>query len=127
MKSGLSANQLWTQQPVASRLVEVNTKTGFSLTAGSYSVLESSTQRGTVSIVDGSTSSSATASIASVSLTQSKEGYLGYAYGNDSNVPDGQTLARIAITGTTTLTMTRLRSADPLGTCTAGWVIQELF
>jgi hypothetical protein len=119
----ISPNQLWTQQPVGSRLVEVNTKTGFSLTAGSYSVLESAT----VAIVDGSTSTTATATIASVSLTQSKEGYLGYAYGNATNVPDGETLARIAITGTTTLTMTRGRAEDPLGTCTAGWVIQELF
>ena len=137
MKSGISANQLWTQQPVANRLVEVNTKTGFtaavsdktgfSLTAGSYSVLESATQRGTVSLVDGTTDMTATATIASVSLTQSKEGDLVYAYGNDTNVPDGQTHARIAITGTTTLTMTRLRFYDPLGTCTAGWVIQELF
>lgn len=37
--------EAWTLMPVASRTVEVNTKTGFSLTAGSYIVRASSTQR----------------------------------------------------------------------------------
>jgi hypothetical protein len=68
MKSGISANQLWTQTPVAARLVEVNTKTGFSLTAGSYSVRESAAQRGSIT-TSGATS--VTATISSSTMTHS--------------------------------------------------------
>ena len=38
MSRTFSPLAVWVGVPVANRLVEVNTKTGFSLTAGSYSV-----------------------------------------------------------------------------------------
>ena len=50
MPCDFSAIEVWTQTPVANRTVEVNTKTGFSLTAGSYSVRASSTQTGSLSL-----------------------------------------------------------------------------
>lgn len=55
----------WQQIPVANRTVEVNTKTGFSLTAGSYVLHASSNQRGQISVT-----SSQTATISSVTVTR---------------------------------------------------------
>ena len=75
----INPNQLWTQVPVASRTVEVNTKTGFtaavsdktgfSLTAGSYSVLETSIQQGYTNM--GSTETNTNTTITSMALTRS--------------------------------------------------------
>ena len=120
MKSGVSAHQLWTQQPVASRLVEVNTKTGFSLTAGSYSVRASSTQRAIITQVNGE--SSITATVSSVTTTRamvSNASEVGDQTGNSSAV-----LIIAALTSATVVTSTRM---NVTGSAKVSFDLQELF
>lgn len=109
-RKGAAAIQVWTQVPVASRTVNVNDKTGFSLTAGSY-VVTGTVQAGT--ITHASLSGSATATISSV--TEAKTGlfYLGDSW--PSSTDTGATTfnslgvhkTRIALTNATTVTSTR--------------------
>jgi hypothetical protein len=110
MKSGVSANQLWTQQPVASRLVEVNTKTGFSLTAGSYIVRASSSQRGNITITS---SVSNTATISSVTTTRAQLA----GGGNAPPLPTGSEtfnlIAYVFLTNATTVTCQRIFNGAP--------------
>ena len=77
MSRQLNPSQIWSQLPVASRTVEVNTKTGFSLTAGSYSVRASSTQRGNGTNAAGVTTAN---TVSSVTTTRASV----YSCGNDS-------------------------------------------
>lgn len=118
---GLQAIEVWTQVPVASRTVEVNTKTGFSLTAGSYSVRASSNQRGTISLTAGLTTAPAT--ISSVTTTRAQCLPAGTAFDNVST-SDQYKLATIVLTNATTVTATRITAGDIL---TCGYEVQELF
>ena len=120
MKSGVSSNQLWTQQPVAARLVEVNTKTGFSLTAGSYEVRASSTQRAIITQVN--TESSVTATVSSVTTTRamlSNCSEVGDQTGNSSAV-----LIIAALTSATVVTSTRM---NVTGSAKVSFDLQELY
>ena len=116
---------VWTQVPVASRTVEVNTKTGFSLTAGSYSVRASDIQRGTISL---SAVASATATITSVTTTRAITIFGGWinneatAYGT---IAISENECRVLLTNATTVTAARNTSsaANPV----AGFQVQELY
>ena len=68
MPRNISPLDVWQRVPVGSRLIEVNTKTGFSLTAGSYSIRASSNAQGRMQINAG-TSYTDTA-VSSVTLTR---------------------------------------------------------
>ena len=68
---------VWQQIPVANRTVEVNTKTGFSLTAGSYSVRASSTQTAVITI-----NTAVAATISSVTVTRALAHHQGARAGN---------------------------------------------
>lgn len=98
---------VWTLIPVANRLVEVNTKTGFSLTAGSYLTHVTNNQRGTVTHTNGVITN--TASISSVTATRTSL----TKSGNDSTADTaaasavGAMMARFDLTSATVVTMTR--------------------
>ena len=109
---------VWQQIPVANRTVEVNTKTGFSLTAGSYSVRASSAQTGTVTIIN--TATTGTAAITSVTTTRAYLIYGGFQTDTD-NVTDA---TRIILTNATTVTATRYTSG---GASVVDFNVQELF
>jgi hypothetical protein len=96
MKSGISANQLWTQTPVAARLIEVNTKTGFSLTAGSYSVRASSMQSFHFSISNTNTEINVT--ITAVTLTRATVGSCTWTGANTTAINDMATKCKFAST-----------------------------
>ena len=110
MSRGFNPFVVWTQVPVASRLVEVNTKTGFSLTAGSY-VVTGAVQAGTITGV--SLTATATATISAI--TEAKTGlyHLGDSWpaGTDATTATFNSLGasknRIVLTNTTTITATR--------------------
>ena len=123
MKSGISANQLWTQQPVASRLVEVNTKTGFSLTAGSYIVRASSTQATVITVAAGGYTNTVT--ISSVTTTRAFPNFNGLSYNtNDTNPVN--TFCRMELTNGTTITGARAGSPSP-GNATMALMVIEFF
>ena len=102
MSRELNAAQIWSQVPVANRLIEVNTKTGFSLTAGSYSVRASSTQRGSIAM---NNTASNTATISSVTVTRATEDYNGNTINSSSS--QNEAFSTIALTAATTVTCTR--------------------
>tara|TARA_R110002110_G_C13003874_1_gene676102 strand:- start:9 stop:368 length:360 start_codon:yes stop_codon:yes gene_type:complete len=109
VKSGISANQLWTQTPVAARLVEVNTKTGFSLTAGSYSVRASSTQQFYI-LCDSVASKTATAS--SVTTTRA----IPLNNGDTSNATSfAEANCSLVLTDSTTLTVYKNTAGSTFG------------
>ena len=114
---GSSALQVWTQVPVANRTVEVNTKTGFSLTAGSYAVLASSTQHGQVS----SAATSATATISSVTTTRATEQKNGNRT-NDTSIVESDT--NLTLTNGTTITVGKTNST---GNPVTQFSVTELF
>ena len=116
---GSSALQVWTQVPVASRTVEVNTKTGFSLTAGSYTLHATSNQRGQMD--PGDTFSTVTATISSVTLTRTNLAYTG----NDSGQSTvSNTSLRLTLTNATTVTATR---SGTTGNARVEYQIEETF
>lgn len=120
----LNSSQIWSQVPVASRTVEVNTKTGFSLTAGSYSVRASSTQRGTTVTV--STENTKNATISSVTTTRATVSHDGWSSGQSgSTVPQQTTVMLTAATNV----QTSRASAGTLGgdNLTAAFTVEELF
>ena len=123
MSRELNPSQIWSQLPVASRTVEVNTKTGFSLTAGSYSVLASSTQRGTITEAQGG-GSSATAAIAPVTVTRALASYEG-AHETGIAALDFSMFGRITLTNATTVTLTR--SDNNSCSLIADFQVHELF
>lgn len=99
---GQIAYAAWNTVAVANRTVEVNTKTGFSLTAGSYSVRASSTQGGIVTLAS---TTSGTATISSVTTTRAFLSWLG----NKSNAETvGDNIAQMVLTNATTITVTKL-------------------
>ena len=106
MSRQLNPSQIWSQVPVANRLIEVNTKTGFSLTAGSYSVRASSAQYGSGGMSNGVTS--VTSTISSVTTTRAT-----VAYSGTRTQTNGQSgFAHVTLTNSTTLTSQRSASQD---------------
>lgn len=99
--------------------VDVNDKTGFSLTAGSYVVRASSVSRGLISITvtEGTTN---TAGISSVTMTRAIEGFTGF----DTNTNTVVQATRIALTATNTVTATRNAAAN---NAAASFTVFELF
>ena len=118
MSRQLNPSQVWSQVPVANRLIEVNTKTGFSLTAGSYVVRASSIQRG---LITGSTST-LTATISSVTTTRAAENRNGVRT-DGNNV--SETMTNVQLTDATTITVTK--NADAGITSRTPYVVTELF
>lgn len=106
MSRGFNPWPVWSQVPVANRLVEVNTKTGFSLTAGSYAVRASSSQRANATF---STSATVDVTIASVTTTRATAIAMGSSRGTDSYA-GSQDEARGAVSAATTVTFTRTGS-----------------
>ena len=101
-------------------------KTGYSLTAGSYSVRASSTQRGTITV----TTTSNTASISSVTVTRAEEGFLGAivdadAGGGTADILE-ESLVRIDLTNATTVTATLFAAPAASGNI-SGFVVPEYF
>lgn len=113
----LNSSQIWSQVPVASRTVEVNTKTGFSLTAGSYSVRASSTQIGSMN----SASTSATTTISSVTTTRTVINKNGNQANNTSIV---ECDTSIQLTNATTVTAYKVNGT---GTAITSFMVMELF
>lgn len=113
MHGGLQPVDVWTQVPVANRTVEVNTKTGFSLTAGSYSVRASSVQTGTVQLA-GVTSNTST--ISSVTVTRTTLRQQGQTGDSANNTATDQYLLKSVLTNGTTVTVTKTTSTNNAGT-----------
>lgn len=115
MHGGLQAISVWTQVPVASRTVEVNTKTGFSLTAGSY-VVTGTVARGTMTIANLGSSITATISAVTLAKTDIHQTGLGDgASGSDTvNIAFRARFATLELTNTTTLTATRTGTDNTL-------------
>lgn len=110
MKSFFDALAVWTQIPVANRTVEVNTKTGFSLTAGSYSVRASSTQYGNMTLASN-TDVTKTATISSVTATRASLFNGGFDTDEATDQNDA-VFTRITLTNATTVTATRATSTS---------------
>lgn len=112
------AYAVWNQIPVASRTVSVTTnndKTGYSLTAGSYSIRASSTQSGTITISGGT----GTSSPSSVTTTRAVLDHLG----TDTGASDStRLLGRVSLTGSTTVTGTANTDSGVMG-----WFLAEYF
>ena len=105
----VTSNQLWTQVPVAARLIEVNTKTGFSLTAGSYTIRPTSTQQFYI-IADGA--ASATATCSSVTTTRA----VPLNNGDTSNATSfAEANCSLVITNGTTLTIYKNTAGSTFG------------
>ena len=98
-----SAIEVWTAVAVASRTVEVNTKTGFSLTAGSYAIHATSNQRGTITLAGADGTEDAT--ISSVTLTRSVCGFPGQTAAADAG--DTNYWCRMTLAAATTVTYSR--------------------
>lgn len=124
MQRGASAVEVWTQVSVASRLVEVNTKTGFSLTAGSYVVRASSTQTGTVTL---QSATSGTASISSVTTTRAKSDHQGLSENYAASDRLNQLFARSALSAATTVTVTKASGGAGEVACVTAVDVMELF
>ena len=100
---GFNPWPVWSQIPVANRLVEVNTKTGFSLTAGSYVVRASSTQEYTANL---SAATSTTATISSVTTTRAILAWTGLR-STDASIVNDRVLCTHVITNATTVTIAK--------------------
>lgn len=83
-----------------------NDKTGYSLTAGSYSVRASSTQSGTIFV---SSALTATATVSSVTTTRADLGFLGFLT-NSSTLRN--LFLHLVLTNATTVTATKETSTD---------------
>ena len=123
MSRELNPSQVWSQVPVANRLIEVNTKTGFSLTAGSYSVRASSSQRGSITLSSVATN---TATISSVTLTRAH--LSGGGYNGDATAAAGTTdwPTSVRLSSATDVTAARGNSASGIAT-TGRFDVLELF
>ena len=126
----INPNQLWTQVPVASRTVEVNTKTGFtaavsdktgfSLTAGSYTVRASSCQR---ALAYMTSVASYAFTISAVTMTRTHVAYGGSA--PPAGATDWSWDARCYLTSTTVVTCDRISSSSH--TTSLNFSVLELF
>jgi|TARA_R110000824_G_scaffold21078_6_gene78862 hypothetical protein len=114
---------VWSQIPVANRLVEVNTKTGFTaavsdktgftLTAASYSILPSNQQRG----ASGTTSNLNTdVTVSSVTMNRANAYWSGTT-GFDSSAPDGAIWHRVELQSTTVCRLIKATTANYTATC----------
>ena len=125
MSRELNPMQVWSQVPLANRTITVSDKTGFSLTAGSYSVRASSTQAGVTSLT--STATTANAAISSVTTTRAKilDCLVTFTI---ASTEASKYLNRIAFTSATNVQCTAGSSQD-LGanTATHGFMVEELF
>lgn len=112
---------VWQQIPVANRTVVASTvsdKTGYTLTAGSYSIRASSMQRGQV---DNTGAGTNTATISSVTTTRAVEGLCG---GSSNNDIVSRSLVRLTLTNATTVTVVKGTSTDNTET---NYVVSEFF
>ena len=109
-----AADKLWDTTTRA-----LTDKSGFSLTAGSYSVRASSNQRGTVTITD--TNSSNTATITSVTTTRAKLMHAGHNAGTSVST-DNETY--VVLTNGTIVTVNR---GGTVGAVTTAFEVEELF
>jgi hypothetical protein len=100
----------------------VGDKTGYSLTAGSYSTRASSTQRGTVTIAAADLT--ATAAISSVTTTRAHETYSGQLTSADAG--EHLVQARMDLTNATTITATRWVQSG-VNAITVGFTVPEYF
>ena len=115
------AYSVWNLIAVANRTVEVNTKTGFSLTAGSYSVRASSNQRAVFTVAD--TTSSNTSAVSSVTTTRAFLGWTGGSYNTTATDPQDY-MGRVTLTNATTVTGNR---NDVSGNLVLSFELQELY
>ena len=121
-RGGLTAVAVWTQVPVANRLVEVNTKTGFSLTAGSYSVRASSLQTGTLLLASATSN---TAAVSSVTVTRAKVLQSGFSSDDAASANWPVYYPRMILTNATTVTGNR-NTGGAINT-TQVYTVEELF
>jgi hypothetical protein len=102
---------------VALRSVEVNTKTGFGLTAGSYSIRSASSQRGNANIANGATTGNSTVSAVTLANTIER------ACGSRETGAAGPPYTRTYLTTTTNM---RVDRGYDVGRATTGqWEIME--
>lgn len=123
MRGHFNAMLVWLQTPVADRTVEVNTKTGFSLTAGSYSVRASSTQYGSMTLA-ANADTSKTATISSVTVTRASLFYGGLNTDEATDQNDA-VFSNITLTNATTVTAARATSTN--SNVTVQFNVLELF
>lgn len=95
-----------------------NDKTGYSLTAGSYSVRASSTQTGTITMASVTTN---TATISSVTTTRATVSHNGLRTAVDTNQ---QSFSTMILTNATTVTVTREEQVST--TTVNGYTVSEL-
>ena len=118
MSRQLNPSQVWSQVPVANRLIEVNTKTGFSLTAGSYTVRASSCQRALVASGGPLTTNT---TVSSVTLTRAIENL----NGSSTNNPDvSGALYNMRLTSTTNV---QVEKGVNIGAGNQTFSVNELF
>lgn len=120
----ISPYMFWSQVPLANRTVTITTnndKTGYSLTAGSYSVRASSTQRGLILETAGGVGFN-TATISPVTTTRAMETHNG-AHVTATLTYSG--FGRIDLTNSTTVTLTREDDGGLDLRCT--FTVYELF
>ena len=117
---GTPGIECWTMMPVADRTVEVNTKTGFSLTAGSYAIHATSNQQGTIVLI--ATDLTENATISSVTTTRAACWLQGYT--NNGDTGSTNTLTRVSLAAATTVTLQREGSAQAV---TGGYVVEETY
>lgn len=120
MAHGIQSIDVWTGVPVANRLVEVNTKTGFSLTAGSYLQHATNNQRVAPDITTGNASTDTT--ISAVTLARALEVSGGpIKTASDSQLATGD----FRLTSTTNIRMQR--GADTANTSSGAATVEETF
>jgi hypothetical protein len=113
------AYSAWNDIAVANRTVEVNTKTGFSLTAGSYSVHASNNQRGTIVISSGTSN---TAALSSVTTSRTMLHHAGQSYNNTTGIDSS--IGRLTLTSSILATATRDGASS---TCTVEYTAEETY
>lgn len=114
------ANAVWNSVAVANRTVEVNTKTGFSLTAGSYLQHATNNQRGVTSNSGSATTTNAT--ISAVTLARA----VCHFGGSSPNTDNVRAHMTVRLTSTTNV------QAENVGATSAsadrgGWEVEETF
>lgn len=116
------ATAVWDLVGVGNRTVTVTTnndKTGYSLTAGSYAVLASSVQRGTITIT--SPNSAQTASVSTVTTTRTRCANLGTE--NAGNV--ASPMARVELVNGSNVEAFQVMGTDPVRSETVGYELVE--
>lgn len=116
------ANAIWTLVAVGSRTVEVNTKTGFSLTAGSYSIRASDVQGFVVGIANGQ-GPPVNTTIAAVTLARASLDYCASS-GDVNTVGNSSAGCYLAINSTTNVQMQRENSS---GINSWGFRVKEFY